>query len=64
MKLHKCNMRITEVSNAIQFDAFGYPLRLCVLKCSKCGRSKQAWIDTSKEINDFEVLWKDVHYGD
>lgn len=60
MKLHKCDMHIYEVSNAIQFDTFGYPLRLCILRCSKCGRSRQEWIDTSKKTNDFEVLWESV----
>ena len=47
----KCNHRfiVTERSNALQQDDMGYPLRLCICKCEKCGFSKQEWLDTSEE---------------
>lgn len=46
-----CNhdWEITERSNVIQQDDMGYPLRLCIWKCSKCGKSEQVWLDTSEE---------------
>ena len=37
------------MSNVIQLDEMGYPLRLCIEKCVKCGQSKQNWIDISVE---------------
>lgn len=40
--------KITERSNALQLDDMGYPLRLCICKCSKCGESTQQWLDTNK----------------
>lgn len=39
---------VEERSNALQQDEMGYPLRLCICKCSKCGKSTQKWIDTSE----------------
>ena len=46
-----CNhdWKITERSNVIQQDNMGYPLRLCIWQCSKCGKSDQVWLDTSEE---------------
>lgn len=32
-------------SNVIQLDFMGYPMRLCVCKCEKCGKIKYMWID-------------------
>lgn len=51
MKLFGCNhnWQITERSNVIQQDDMGYPLRLCILKCSKCGKSEQMWVDVAEE---------------
>jgi hypothetical protein len=51
MKLFGCNhnWQITERSNVIQQDDMGYPLRLCILKCSKCGKSEQMWVDVAVE---------------
>lgn len=50
-KLFGCNhnWQITKRSNALQQDDMGYPLRLCILKCSKCGKSDQMWIDVAEE---------------
>ena len=50
MKLFKCShdYKITERSNALQLDEMGYPLRLCIVKCTKCGRTDQHWIDVSE----------------
>lgn len=47
MKLFKCkhDWRLTEKSNVLQVDDMGYPLRLYIEKCVKCGESKQSWID-------------------
>ena len=41
---------LTERSNVIQLDAMGYPLRLYIRTCSKCGLSEQVWIDVDKSI--------------
>ena len=42
MRLFKCShdWKITQVSNVIQQDDMEYPLRLCIEKCSKCGKSE------------------------
>ena len=51
MGLFKCNhnWEITERSNVLQLDDMGYPLRLFIVKCSKCGKSDQQWIDVAEE---------------
>lgn len=51
MGLFKCshNWHITERSNVLQMDNMGYPLRLFITKCSKCGKSEQMWIDVAVE---------------
>jgi hypothetical protein len=33
----------------MQLDDMGYPLRLFIVKCSKCGKFEQQWIDVSEE---------------
>ena len=43
---------VDEKSNALQLDSMGYPLRLYICKCSKCGASDQQWIDVAKEEAD------------
>jgi hypothetical protein len=50
-KLFGCNhnWQIIERSNVIQQDDMGYPLRLCICKCSDCGKSEQMWIDVAEE---------------
>ena len=45
----KHNWIIVQTSNVIQLDKMGYPLRLCIEECNKCGKSKQSWIDISVE---------------
>jgi hypothetical protein len=49
MGLFICNhkWKIEEKSNLIQLDDMGYPLRLFIVRCSKCGESDQQWIDVS-----------------
>ena len=37
---------VTDRSNTIQQDEMGYPLRLCILTCKRCGKSEQHWLDT------------------
>lgn len=51
MGLFKCNhnWEISKRSNVIQQDGMGYPLRLFICKCSKCGKSEQQWIDISEK---------------
>ena len=51
MRLFKCkhHWKIEERSNAIQLDDMGYPLRLFIVRCSKCGECDQHWIDVSKK---------------
>jgi hypothetical protein len=50
MRLFKCNHDwvITENSNVLQQDSMGYPLRLYISKCTKCGSSRQEWIDVAE----------------
>lgn len=53
MKLfnRNCNhdYQMHQRSNALQQDEMGYPLRLFIFKCSKCGKYKQMWIDVPVE---------------
>lgn len=46
---YKHKLELTERSNVIQYDVMGYPLRLFIRKCNKCGKSEQAWIDIARE---------------
>lgn len=58
MKLFKCKHKweLEKRSNMLQQDSMGYPLRLFVLKCSKCGESKQMWIDVDdKELEELKT---------
>ena len=43
----KCHhiWKITEKSNILQTDDMGYPLRLVICRCTKCGKSDQQWYD-------------------
>ena len=57
-KLFGCNhsWQITERSKILQQDEMGYPLRLCILQCSKCGKSEQHWIDVAEsELKELET---------
>ena len=50
--INKCRINghdweVTERSNTIQQDDMGYPLRLCILTCKRCGKSEQHWLDTN-----------------
>lgn len=51
MGLLKCkhDWRLLERSNVLQLDDMGYPLRLCIFRCNKCGKSDQQWVDVPKE---------------
>lgn len=42
--------KVVEKSNVIQLDDMGYPLRLFICKCEKCGKYDQQWIDVSEEV--------------
>lgn len=48
----KHEWKVCERSNALQFDHMGYPLRLFLVKCSKCGEYDQRWIDVAVEEAD------------
>ena len=58
MKLFKklCDheWKILMRSNALQFDSMGYPLRLCYVKCVKCGETKHMWIDVP--VSQYEEI--------
>ena len=62
---HKHKMEITERSNIIQYDDMGYPLRLCICTCVKCGASEQMWLDTLNRTNadDVVIKWRKVENG-
>lgn len=49
--LFGCNhdWKVTERSNVLQQDDMGYPLRLFICECRKCGKSDQVWYDVSEE---------------
>lgn len=51
MGLFKCShkWKTLKKSNALQLDDLGYPLRLFICKCSKCGIYDQQWIDVSRK---------------
>lgn len=58
MKIFKCNhdWKVEYKSNVIQQDIMGYPLRLFICKCSKCGKEDQKWIDVNeKELKELET---------
>lgn len=58
MKLFGCSHRweIIQRSNVIQHDSMGYPLRLFVVKCEKCGKYDQHWIDVDvSELRELET---------
>ena len=53
-----CNhdYKVIEKSNALQQDDMGYPLRLYICKCQKCGKTDQKWIDVDvKELKELET---------
>lgn len=54
MGLFRCKHKweVTERSNVLQLDGMGYPLRLCIVKCSKCDKSDQMWLDTHESALD------------
>lgn len=57
-KEKKTKRRIVLMSNIIQRDSMGYPLRLCITS-----DNKQIWIDTyDKYVNDYdkELRWQSV----
>lgn len=63
-KKHICDFEITHISNVIQFDEMGYPLRLVIVKCKHCGKTDQQWIDTNKRYelkpNEVECKWEKI----
>ena len=58
MRLFECSHTwvVDKKSNVIQLDSMGYPLRLFICKCSKCGKCDQQWIDVSeKELEELDT---------
>ena len=54
----KCehDWHVWERSNALQLDSMGYPLRLYICKCSKCGAGDQQWLDVPvAEANELQT---------
>ena len=56
MRLFECSHTwvVDQRSNVIQQDFMGYPLRLFICKCSKCGKYDQQCIDVNE--NELEEL--------
>lgn len=59
--------KITEKSNILQQDGMGYPLRLFICTCRKCGKSDQIWRDAREnELEDLKngksvlIKWEKV----
>lgn len=55
--LFKCRNHqwvVTERSNALQQDEMGNPLRLVIVRCHKCGKIDQQWIDV--DVSELEEL--------
>ena len=48
-KICEHDWKVTYVSNVLQQDSMGYPLRLCIWECTKCGKSDQVWLDVHEE---------------
>lgn len=55
-------------SNALQLDSMGYPLRLYICRCSKCGAHDQQWLDVAEEQAEeiysgesFLLAWEKKH---
>lgn len=49
-----CNHKFEfyEASNILQQDDMGYPLRLYMMKCSKCEKYEYRWVDVSESVLD------------
>lgn len=64
MKLFKklCNhsWKITHTSNIVQLDSMGYPLRLIIKECKKCGKSEQIWLNTNGKEDDILLEWREL----
>ena len=64
---HKCKdyetkpyCTIIERSNVVQYDTFGLPVRLCLVKYNsgkRKGQVTQEWIDSSDRDGDVECAW-------
>lgn len=57
MKRRRCkhNFVRTRRSNVLQLDDLGYPLRLFITTCTKCGSSQQQWFDVStSELDEID----------
>lgn len=46
--------KVYKKSNVLQLDEIGWPLRLCICECSKCGTYDQKWLIAS--LTDMDKL--------
>lgn len=51
---------VIETTNIYQLDDMGYPLLLCLERCTKCGKTNQRWIDCSTAVMNDENYHKCV----
>lgn len=52
----KHEWKLIEYSNVLQLDDMGYPLRLCIFKCSKCESVDHRWVDVPKSaLNELDT---------
>ena len=59
-KKNKCSHEwvTSHRSNIVQLDEMGYPLRLFLLRCRKCGETDQQWIDSAISTKDSILKWE------
>lgn len=67
-KICSHDYKVKEWSNALQQDEMGYPLRLCICECAKCGKTTQKWFDVGESALDelktgksVLVTWRGYH---
>lgn len=54
-------IKLIERSNIIQYDDnSGYPVRLCLYECDKCGKRGQVWVNTVPKHTDHVIKWEKV----
>jgi hypothetical protein len=36
----------------------GYALRLCIVECKQCGKTKHMWLDSNPQEGDVVLKWE------
>lgn len=54
-------VKICQRSNIIQYSSDGYPLRLCIYECDKCGKRGMIWVDTVATNTDHVLTWENIN---